>query len=453
MITDSLYLGKKERLNAQYEQRLSHLKTLQKLIKENESRFFDTLNQDFQKPTFESYLTEIFPVLEELQVAIKKLKSWMRPQAAGTPLPLLPSMAEIYHEPKGVVLIIGAWNYPINLTLAPLIPALAAGNYVVLKPSELAPATSALLKELFQSYFDEKVVKVVEGDGPFTSALLDEPFDHIFYTGSTAVGKIIYEKAARQLCPVTLELGGKSPAIFHEKASVKQAVKRLVWGKFVNAGQTCVAPDYVLLPKKLKAEFSQAFGESVASFGLNQSENQCAIINERHFQRIARMLDGNYELISGGNTSEADRRIEPTAVFLTDTNHPLMQEEIFGPVLPVILYDDWSDIQTVYDVNPNPLALYVFSSDNDFTEKILKQLPSGGVLVNDTLMHLANANLPFGGRGASGFGHYHGKHGFQTFSHAKSVMRQVTWFDPWFRYAPYTSKRYTFLRRLTRFFV
>lgn len=453
MITDSLHAGKKARLNASYEQRLAHLKTLQALLKSNEQRFFEALRQDFQKPEFEVYLTEMFPVLEELSVAIKNLKRWIRPQAAGTPLALLPSRAEIYHEPKGVVLIIGAWNYPVNLTLAPLVAALAAGNYVVLKPSELAPATSSLIRELLDTHLDSRVVKVVEGDGPFTSALLDEPFDHIFYTGSTAVGKIVYEKAARQLCPVTLELGGKSPAIIHEKVNLKQVVKRLVWGKFVNAGQTCVAPDYVLLPKKLEAEFQSVLRDTIDAFQLNQPENQCAIINARHFQRITRMLDGNYRVLIGGTSEESKLRIEPTAVVVSDVQHPLMQEEIFGPVLPVILYENWSDIQAIYDAHPNPLALYVFSTDSSFTEQILAQLPSGGVLVNDTLMHLANSNLPFGGRGASGFGSYHGKSGFATFSHAKSVMRQATWFDPWFRYAPYTSKRYTFLRRLTRLFV
>lgn len=453
MFTQSLHLGKKEKSNHSYEKRLYHLNLLRKLLVAHEESFISAIHQDFKKPRFETYLTEIFPVLEEIKLAKKKLRSWMRPKSVGTPLALLPSRATILYEPKGVVLIIGAWNYPLNLTLAPVVAALAAGNQILLKPSELAPATANLLNRLITEQFDDQVLKVVEGDGPFTSQLLDEPFDHIFYTGSTQVGKIIYEKAAQQLCPVTLELGGKSPAFFDASVPMERAVKRMVWGKFVNAGQTCVAPDYVVLPESRKAEFAEILRKTITELGLNESENQCQIVNDRNFNRIINMLDGQYDLIIGGEHNEQERRIQPTAMFLSNSEHPLMQQEIFGPVLPVLTYSTWTDIQRIYDQHPNPLALYIFASDSSFTQKIINQLPSGGVVVNDTLMHLANSNLPFGGRGASGFGNYHGIHGFHTFSHAKSILRQPFWFDPWFRYAPYTEKSYQFIRRLTGFLV
>jgi aldehyde dehydrogenase (NAD+) len=432
-------------------QRRLHLDLLDVCLEECEQALFEALSKDFNKPEFESFLTEIFPVTDEIRFARKRLKRWMRPQKVRTAIQLFPASSRIYHEPKGTVLIIGAWNYPVNLVLAPLVAALAAGNTVLIKPSELAPATSAALKKCLETYFSPDVVQVLEGDGPFTSALLDHKFDHVFYTGSTHVGRLIYEKAAKHLSPVTLELGGKSPAIFHTSANLFKGVKRLLWGKFLNGGQTCVAPDYVLVPVSLKADFLKACAACLEQFFKEGAAVQNHIINEKHFRRLLHLLQGEQIVHFGGENRAEDLWIAPTIVEISDTSHPLMQEEIFGPVLPVLFYSDEADIKIIIAENPDPLALYVFSGNRDFTAKTLRENPSGGAVVNDVVLHLSNGHLPFGGRGTSGFGSYHGFHGFQTFSHSKSVLRQVNWLDPSFRYAPYTTKKFKFLRKLTSF--
>lgn len=452
-IHSRLKQGLSEKQNFSYDQRLKHLNMLENCLRESEQEIYEALRKDFEKPKFETFLTELYPVLDELKNAKKHLRSWMKTKKVKTPLQLFPIRSYIASEAKGVVLIIGAWNYPINLCLAPLIPALAAGNTVLLKPSEISNHTSALLTHLLNETFDDRVLRVVEGDGPFTSELLELKFDHIFYTGSTNVGRIIYEKAAKQLCPVTLELGGKSPSIIHESADLKRAIKRLVWGKFVNAGQTCVAPDYVLVPFKLRSEFIQLFKNEIDAQCLAETENQCQIVSDRHFNRLTPLMEGTSELLSGGKLDEKQRRISPTLIEVFDTDHALMQEEIFGPILPVYFYKNKEEIATFYAAHPDPLALYIFSKDKGFDQFILDNCPSGGVLINDTLMHLANPYLPFGGRGNSGFGSYHGVFGFQTFSHQKAIMRQVNWMDSFYRYAPYTEKRYAFLRKLISWFV
>ena len=449
-IVNQLRSGFREKQNHSLKQRLHHLNLLEQCLTIHEDRFMEAMRKDFNKPRFETYLTEIFPVLDEIRYFKKNLKVLMRPERVSTPLPLLPASSSLYHEPKGVVLIIGAWNYPVTLTLVPLVGALASGNTVLLKPSEISSHTSALIAELLGIAFPGTVLQVAEGDGDYTSQILDHPFDHVFYTGSTQVGKIVYQKAAKHLSPVTLELGGKSPAIFHKSANLKKGVRRMLWGKFVNGGQTCVAPDYALVPVELKKEFLKSCIDVLTVFFKVPKENQSVIVNEKHFKRITSMLEGNHTLHLGGKTNPETRYIEPTLIEIYNLDHPAMQEEIFGPILPVYFYKSTDEIRQFYDNSPNPLALYIFSTNQKFTDEIIRDYPSGGVMINDVIMHLANVNLPFGGRGTSGFGNYHGAHSFQTFSHAKSVMKQVNWIDPSFRYQPYTEKKFRFLQRLVR---
>lgn len=438
--------GFQEKKNFTLKQRLFHLDLLEKALISHEKEIQEALQKDFNKPFFETYLTEIFPVLDEIKHFKKNLRFYMQPERVKTPLFLLPASGKKYAEPKGTVLIIGAWNYPINLTLIPLIGAIAGGNTVLLKPSEIAVYSSKIVNDIISSIFPSDVVQVIEGDGVITTEILQKEFDHIFYTGSTQVGKIIYQKAAEKLTPVTLELGGKSPAIFHDSANLKRCVKRLLWGKFLNGGQTCVAPDYALIPKSLKSSFLSICKDEI-KFYLTENENS-VIVNQKHFDRITTLLNGNHEVHFGGDFNRETRYISPTIVEIFDTEDLLMSEEIFGPILPVYFYDSESDIARFYNKNPNPLSLYIFSDNKTFTEKIIENLPSGGVVINDVIMHLAHANLPFGGRGFSGFGNYHGAASFQTFTHTKSVMKQVNWIDPNLRYRPYTEKKTNFLKKL-----
>ncbi len=438
--------GFQDKKNFTLKQRLFHLDLLEKAIISREKEIQEALQNDFNKPHFETFLSEIFPVLDEIKHFKKNLRFYMQPERVKTPLFLLPASGKKYAEPKGTVLIIGAWNYPINLTLIPLVGAIAGGNTVLLKPSEIAVNSSKIVNDIISSIFPSDVVQIIEGDGVITTEILQNEFDHIFYTGSTQVGKIIYQKAAEKLTPVTLELGGKSPAIFHDSAKLKRCVKRLLWGKFLNGGQTCVAPDYALIPKSLKSSFLSICKDEI-KFYLTENENS-VIVNQKHFDRITALLNGNHEVHFGGDFNRETRYISPTIVEIFDTEDLLMSEEIFGPILPVYFYDSESDIARFYNKNPNPLSLYIFSDSKAFTEKIIENFPSGGVLINDVIMHLAHANLPFGGRGFSGFGNYHGEASFQTFTHTKSVMKQVNWIDPNFRYRPYTEKKTNFLKKL-----
>lgn len=449
---DHIHDGFKNRVNATLYQRLSHLRKLEKALKDYEQELIAALKNDFNKSEFETVLTEILPVMLEIKYFKKNLKSLMKAKRVRTPLPLMPASSRIMHEAKGVVLIIGAWNYPINLTLVPLVGAIAAGNTAIVKPSELTPHTAAVLEKMIKETFKSSFVRVLQGDGDFTSNLLDHPFDHIFYTGSTQVGQLVYEKAAKQLCPVTLELGGKSPAIFSRTVNYDKAVKRLIWGKMVNAGQTCVAPDYVLVPLARKEVFLESCTRYMKQFKVENLNNQTKIVNRRHFDRIEKLVTGKHKILFGGKFDAENLVIEPTIVEIFDQHHALMQEEIFGPVLPVYFYKDRIEIRKFYEKSPNPLALYIFSKDKPFIRDTIEAFPSGGVLINDTMMHLANEKLPFGGRGTSGFGNYHGNASFECFSHTKSVMKQVNWFDVDFRYFPFTDKKLGFLRKILNFF-
>lgn len=450
IIVENLRTGFLGGLNRTYQQRLEHLKMLENVIRQNEKYLIDSVYADFKKPEFEAIMTELLPLYMEIKHFRKKLKGYMKAQSVSTPLALFPSDSEIYYEPKGVVFVIGAWNYPINLTLIPLVGAIAAGNTVLLKPSEVSPHTSAMIARLLNQTFDARIIQVIEGGAETTTEYLSLKLDHIFYTGSTRVGQIIYEQAAKQLTPVTLELGGKSPAIVDEKTKIEKAVKRILWGKHVNAGQTCVAPDYLFFPRSKKQELIQLINKYVVEFQMEDADEGSHIINSHHFNRLSSYLTDSEKYLYKGNCNAEDLWISLHVIEVDSLEHPLLQEEIFGPILPVIFYDDKEEFYDVYVKNTDPLALYIFSKNDKFTNFFIQNFPAGGVLVNDTLMHLGHEELPFGGRGSSGIGNYHGFASFTCFSHAKSIMQQKYWMEPSYRYPKYTPKRLRFLRKVMK---
>ncbi|MGM0900802.1 MAG: aldehyde dehydrogenase [Bacillota bacterium] len=412
------------------------LEKLRSKIKANEQPLMDALRTDLNKSEFDAYTTEIMIVLEEIKFTINHLQSWAKPRKVKTPITHIGSSSYIYPEPYGVTLIIAPWNYPFQLAVAPLIGAIAAGNCAVIKPSELTPTTSEVFAKLISEIFPEEYIAVVQGGVETSQALLEEKFDYIFFTGSVPVGKVIMEAAAKNLTPVTLELGGKSPCIVHEDANLKLAAKRIAWGKLVNAGQTCVAPDYLYLHKGIKVLFLQFFQEATKElYGEKPLENQnfTRIVSERHFQRLCSFLD-NGELLIGGNTNQERLIIEPTVLTEITWEHPIMQDEIFGPILPVLEYESIEDAIVGIDNHPKPLALYLFSESESIHKKVLNQVTFGGGCINDTVYHLGSPHLPFGGVGTSGIGSYHGKGSFDTFSHEKSILKQTTRFDLPFRY-------------------
>ncbi|MDZ5473087.1 aldehyde dehydrogenase [Bacillus sp. 31A1R] len=416
--------------------RIDALQRLRDAIRKNEQSFIRALNEDLNKSEFEAYSTEIGVVLEEIRFTLEHLRSWVKPKKVKTPITHVGSNSFIYAEPYGVALVIAPWNYPFQLAIAPLIGAIAAGNCTILKPSELTPKTSEVLGNLIEDLFPEEYVSVVQGGVEASQALLNEKFDYIFFTGSVPVGKIIMEAASKHLTPVTLELGGKSPCIVHEDANIKLAAKRIAWGKFMNAGQTCVAPDYLYLHKKIRNEFLEQFKEITKElYGdkpLN-NPNYTRIVSKRHFERLQTFLN-NGELFMGGGSNEVGLTIEPTVLTNITWEDSIMQDEIFGPILPVIEYEDLSDVIEGIHNHPNPLALYIFSESESIQRDVLNDVSFGGGCINDTVYHIASPYLPFGGVGSSGTGAYHGKGSFDTFSHQKSVLKQTTLFDIPFRY-------------------
>ena len=429
--------------------RIEQLKLLKQAILDNESALTKALKADLNKPELEAYVTEIGICLEEIKYTLKHLKSWAKPQKVSTPLPYLPASSQVYAEPLGIVLIIGAWNYPLQLVISPLIGAIAAGNCAILKPSEIAINTSNLLAEIITKYFNSSFISVVEGGKEITQQLLEEKFDHIFFTGSTQVGKSIMSAAAKQLTPVTLELGGKTPCIVDADTHLEHTARRIVWGKFLNAGQTCVAPDYLLVDKTIKQTLLKQIKQTLQEFyGTNPetSPDYARIINQHHFQRLANLLK-TANIIIGGETNSTERYIAPTVVDVITPEDALMQEEIFGPILPVLEYDTIEEAIAFVNAKPKPLALYFFSNNKQHQQQILQETSSGGACLNDTIVHMAFPGLPFGGVGASGIGKYHGKASFETFSHQKSVLKKSFWFDIKLRYAPYQGKL-KFLKRL-----
>ena len=410
------------------------------IIHENE--IIQALHDDFKKPAFESVLTETSQVVLELKHVIKNMKKWAKPRRVFPSLLNFPSKDYIYKEPYGKVLIIAPWNYPFQLALYPLISAVAAGNQVVVKPSELTPKTSEIIVKIIHKVFDKNHVEVIEGGIEVSQKLLSERWDYIFFTGSVAVGKIVAKAAAKNLTPVTLELGGKNPCIIDETANLKLAAKRIVWGKFVNAGQTCIAPDYILVQKNMKKHFVNFLKEEITkAYGENPEESPdfARIINAKNWQRLVALIEPE-KVVFGGESNPKDNYISPTLVEETSLDSPIMQEEIFGPILPILTYKKESEIAAVISRFEKPLALYVFSENPGFQKRIIQNYSFGGGCVNDTIIHFANKRLPFGGVGHSGIGAYHGNLSFDTFSHQKSIVKKANWLDLPLRYAPYQDK-------------
>jgi aldehyde dehydrogenase (NAD+) len=430
--------------------RAEQLKRMRKMVVENENEIATALQKDLGKSPFESAITDTIVVTKEIDHALAHLAEWMRPERVSTPLVHQLGSSQILREPLGVVLVIAPWNYPFQLALTPMVAAIAAGNAVLLKPSEVASHTSTVLATLLPKYLDRDALRVLEGGVAETSAILERRFDHIFFTGSTTVGRIVAKAAAPHLTPVTLELGGKSPTIVLADANLDVAAKRIVWGKFLNAGQTCIAPDYILVEKsveapliaKLKAAILTFYGESP-----KVSPDFARIVSDKHFARLASMIEEG-ELVHGGETATAERYIAPTLLKAPKPGSRLMNEEIFGPILPIVAIDGVDDAIRFVLERPKPLALYIFTESGRAADRILEHTSSGGACINDTVSHFAIDDLPFGGVGESGMGAYHGRHGFETFSHRKGVLDRSTRVDPFLRYPPYDGVKQKWVRRL-----
>ena len=419
--------------------RIDHLKKLNKVLNEKEQDIFNSLDRDLKKPVFESLTSELLMVQKEIDAFIKNLEEWAAPKRVSGSLLNFPSQDFLLSEPYGTVLMISPWNYPFQLTMVPLVGAVGAGNTVVLKPSESAPHTSKVLIDILSAVFPNDWVSVVEGDAQVAQALLKERWDYIFYTGSTQVGKIVAKAAAEHLTPVTLELGGKSPCVVDGTAPLQKTARRIVWGKFLNCGQTCIAPDYVLVKSEHKDALIQALIEEIEkAFGddAQNSKDYGRIIHEKHFKKLEADLK-NQKTIYGGKTVAKELFFGPTLVDQPVMDSSLIQDEIFGPILPILSYDTLEDIDEVLTELKNPLAFYVFSQNKKFINTLIQNYPFGGSVVNDVLVHFTNPKLPFGGIGNSGVGAYHGKYSFDLMSHTKPVVKRSFWLDLPQRYAPY----------------
>lgn len=428
-----------------YEFRIENLKKLKEMIKKNEKEILEALYLDLHKPAFEAFTSEIGIMYEEINYTIEHLKTWMKPKKVSTPLVLQPSTSYIYSEPLGVTLIIGPWNYPFQLLLAPLVGAIAAGNCAMIKPSDQTKHTSDLVAKIIAETFAEEYISVVQGPGAMVGPMLIEKFrfDHIFFTGSPSVGKKIAAMASEHLTPVTLELGGKSPVIVDKNVNIDVAAKRLTWAKYFNAGQTCVCPDYLLVHESIKDEFINRMKFYIKEFfGDNpiESENFGRIVNEKRFDVLKAFLDeGN--IVIGGESNKISKFISPTIIDRINLDSKIMQEEIFGPILPVMTYGDIKEVVPVIRKNRYPLALYLYTNNKQVEEFIIENIEFGGGCINNGMIHLANSKLPFGGVGNSGMGRYHGIDSFDTFSHKKSIIKTKECLDPSLRYAPYSDKK------------
>ena len=431
-----------------YAFRIAQLKKLKELIITYEVEITEALHKDLHKSSFEAYSTEIGFCLHSLTKTIKKLKRWMKHKRVPTPIYQLNTSSFIQYEPKGVILIIGPYNYPFQLIIEPLIGAIAAGNTVMLKPSEYATATEEILEKMINTHFDSNYIHLFKGDQHVTSELISFPFDHIFFTGSTKVGQIVYEAASKNLTPVTLELGGKSPTIVDETANIKVAARRIAFGKCINAGQTCIAPDYLYVHESIHDQFIKELNHVL----LTMYQNEQAfgrIINERHFNRLIRLID-HHKTMGHVHHREHDKYIKPTILKDITWDDPIMKEEIFGPLLPVLSYQSLDDVIKKIKSQEKPLALYLFSSHKQHMKKIWNSISFGGGAINDTLMHISNPHLPFGGVGMSGIGAYHGFHSFLLFSHQKASIKRKTWMDPPLAYPPHTKQKEKLIRRILK---
>ena len=416
------------------EERMFVLKQFEKLLRENQEAIESALFSDLGKDASDAFNTEILYTISELNILKKGLVRWSKPKRVSTPLFFQPAKSYILPEPYGVVLVIAPWNYPFRLAVVPILGAIAAGNRVVLKPSEVATHTEQLLSLLIPKYISTDIVEVVCGGPEVTGLLIDEKPDKIFFTGSPGTGSVIMQMASRHLIPVTLELGGKSPCLVDETADLSVSARRIVWGKFINAGQTCISPDYILVHKSVSAAFQQELTQKIDEMYPESGESMGKIINKRHFDRLSVMLKGN--ITRGGIADPEALRIEPTLILNPESDHPCMREEIFGPVLPLIEYSHLDEAIRFIRDREKPLAFYIFSRSGQTIKKATRSVSAGGICVNDTLLHIVNAHLPFGGVGQSGMGVYHGKYSFETFSHMKPVLHRKSWFDPSFRYPP-----------------
>lgn len=438
--------GKTKDLNFRIEQ----LKKLKTAILEFENKLSKALYKDLGKSKTEAYTTEIGYCLHELSLHIRKLKSWSKAEKVATNRIMFPfAKSYIQKEPLGNVLIIAPWNYPFGLSISPLIGAISAGNCITLKPSEISFHTGLIIQEMLEKYFDEEYIRVIQGGAKETQELLKEKFDYIFFTGGEYVGKIVMEAASKNLTPVTLELGGKSPCIVDKNCNLEKTASRIVYGKFLNAGQTCVAPDYLLVDKKIKDKLIEKLKEKIYQFFGEDTENSKdfgRIINETHFDRLENYLKDT-KVIFGGKTNKANKYISPTIVECP-LHKQIMKQEIFGPILPIIEYSDKNKMIEFINDRAKPLALYIFSEDKKFQDTILNNTTSGGVCINDTILHIVNENLPFGGVGNSGFGKYHGKASFDTFSNHKSVFKNTTLFEIPSRFPPYNELTLKIIKKI-----
>ena len=432
--------------------RLEYLKKLKEVIKANEQEIFDAIYKDLGKSSTEAYMCEVGLSLDEISYFQKNLKKFAKDKTVFTPITNFHARSYIKSVPWGNVLIISPWNYPFLLSIEPLIDAIAAGNTVILKPSAYSPYTSEIVRKIVKEVFPEEYVAVVTGGREENKALLEMKFDYIFFTGSSNVGKEVLRKAAENLTPVSLELGGKSPCIVDKSANLKLAAKRIVFGKFVNCGQTCVAPDYIYCDKGVKDELIGCIRQEISKqLGENPLENKNygKIINEKHFNRLCGLINQD-KVVSGGKTSPETLKIEPTVMDNITWDDAVMKEEIFGPILPVMIYDNLDEVIEIVESKPHPLALYIFSSDKKNIKKVTELCRYGGGCVNDVVVHLATPEMPFGGCGESGMGAYHGKFGFDTFTHKKSILDKKTWFDLPIRYQPYSNLQNLLLKMFLR---
>lgn len=435
--------------------RINALKRLRASIKAHEKDIADALYKDLRKSELESYMSETGMVLDEIKYELKHIRKWSRNKRVKTPIAQFISKSFIVPEPYGVVLIMAPWNYPVQLCLEPLVGAVAAGNTVIVKPSAYAAEVSHCLACIIEEVFPPEHVAVVEGGREQNTQLLEEKFDYIFFTGSEAVGKIVMEKASKHLTPVSLELGGKSPVIVDRTANLEVSARRLAFGKYLNAGQTCVAPDYLLIERSVKDDFLECFKKAVAEFfPKDDFSNMPVIVNDKHFKRLMDVVDASKangaKVFLGGNGDVGSRFIEPTVLDDVTWDSPIMEQELFGPILPVLGYDNLDDVLDIIKQRPKPLALYLFSNDKAVQRKALSSVPYGGGCVNDTIIHLATPYMGFGGVGESGMGSYHGKRSFDTFTHYKSIVKKSNVIDLPMRYHPYSKKKLDFIKKVMK---